>query len=157
MLQAQGYVLDSKHDRYPISVHVFLLDDEGRVLLMRRAGGFGAGMLGLPAGHIDMGETPVEALVREVEEELGVRLQPGSVTAGSTMFRRSLQPRMDVFFLATAWSGEPVVREPGKCTDLVWVDPARFPVDVLDYIPQAWADTREGRVLREFGFERSTA
>lgn len=156
MPQAQGFVVDSKHDRYPISVHAFLLDEEGRVLLMRRAGGYGAGMLGLPAGHIDLGETPVEALVREVSEELGVHLDPATLKAGSTMFRRSLQPRMDVFFVGTEWSGEPVIREPGKCTGLEWIDPAGFPSDVLDYIPQAWADVREGVVLREFGFESST-
>lgn len=30
------YVFDTKHDRYPVAVHVFLIDAAGRILLMRR-------------------------------------------------------------------------------------------------------------------------
>lgn len=53
------YVFDTKHDRYPLAVHVFLVDREGRVVLMRRAGsGYADGLLGLPAGHVELGETP---------------------------------------------------------------------------------------------------
>jgi 8-oxo-dGTP diphosphatase len=56
-------------------VHVFLTDTRGRILLMRRAGsGFADGQLGLPAGHIDLGETPTACAVREVREELGITL-----------------------------------------------------------------------------------
>ena len=45
------HVFDTKHDRYPLAVHVFLLQEE-RVLLMRQAGsGYADGQLGLPAVH----------------------------------------------------------------------------------------------------------
>src|SRR5690606_20819800 len=72
------YVFDTKHDRYALAVHVFLLDRHGRVLLMRRAGsGYADGQLGLPAGHVDLGETPIECAVREVAEEVGIILDPG--------------------------------------------------------------------------------
>lgn len=40
-----GYVFDTKHDRYPVAVHVILTrPDDGRVLLMRRAGSGYAGI-----------------------------------------------------------------------------------------------------------------
>lgn len=56
------YVLDTKHDRYPVAVHVILTDTDCQVLLMRRAGsGYADGLLGLPAGHVDLGETPPTA------------------------------------------------------------------------------------------------
>ncbi len=71
------YAFDTKHDRYPVAVHVFLIDAAGRILLMRRAGsGFADGQLGLPAGHVDLGETPTASAVREVGEELGLETLP---------------------------------------------------------------------------------
>jgi 8-oxo-dGTP pyrophosphatase MutT (NUDIX family) len=38
-----------------------------------------AGQWALPGGRLDAGETPVEAALREVEEEVGLRLEPGTV------------------------------------------------------------------------------
>jgi 8-oxo-dGTP diphosphatase len=54
-----------------------LLDDEGRVLLARRAGDPGAGMWDLLGGFIEEDEEPLAALVREVEEETSLRIEPG--------------------------------------------------------------------------------
>ena len=47
--------------------------DEGRVLLQLRAdGAFGAGFWNGPGGHVEEGESPLEAAIREVEEEAGL-------------------------------------------------------------------------------------
>jgi 8-oxo-dGTP pyrophosphatase MutT (NUDIX family) len=125
---------------------------------MRRAGsGYADGQLGLPAGHVDFGETPTECAVREVAEELGVRLDPAELGSCGTMFRDSQEPRVDIFFIVRSWTGTPEIREPHKCTELVWVDPAELPVDALDFIGQAWSDAQDGRVLREFGFSPVSA
>lgn len=43
---------------------------EGRILLIRKRRGLGAGKINGPGGRLDDGETPLEAAVREVEEEL---------------------------------------------------------------------------------------
>lgn len=147
------YVFDTKHDRYPVAVHVFLIDAAGRILLMRRAGsGFADGQLGLPAGHVDLGETPTASAIREVGEELGIELDPHELRPASTMFRRSQEPRVDIFFATSTWVGIPEIREPHKCTELVWADPAQLPDDTLDFLGQAWADARDGHAFREYGF-----
>lgn len=92
------YVFDTKHDRYPLAAHVFMVNPDGQVLLMRRAGsGYADDMLGLPAGHVDLGETPTACVVREVREELGVDADLASLRVGGTMFRYSQEPRMDIF------------------------------------------------------------
>jgi 8-oxo-dGTP diphosphatase len=54
-----------------------VLDDEGRVLLARRASDPGAGLWDLLGGFIEEGEEPLAALVREVEEETCLRVEPG--------------------------------------------------------------------------------
>ncbi|MFD9964906.1 NUDIX domain-containing protein [Amycolatopsis sp. NPDC058986] len=148
----QEYVFDTKHDRYPLAVHVFLVR-QGKSLLMRRAGsGYADGLLGLPAGHVDLGETPSASAVREVDEELGITLDPATLRPGGTMFRLSQEPRVDIFYVADAWTGTPQIREPHKCTELVWANPERLPDDALEFIGQAWDDAQSGRILREFGF-----
>lgn len=150
-----AYVFDTKHDRYPLAAHVFLTNPEGQVLLMRRAGsGYADGMLGLPAGHVDLGETPTACVVREVREELGVELDPETLSPGGTMFRCSQEPRVDIFFTTSTWTGTPVIGEPHKCTEIVWATPENLPPDALDFIGTAWQDARSGRALREYGFTR---
>lgn len=50
-----------------------VIDDEGQILLIRRADN---GRWAMPGGALEVGETPAEGVVREVREETGVRSQP---------------------------------------------------------------------------------
>lgn len=50
-----------------------VFDDDGRILLIRRADD---GTWGLPAGFSDPGETPAETAARETEEETGLAVEP---------------------------------------------------------------------------------
>ncbi|MGH3770347.1 MAG: NUDIX domain-containing protein [Pseudonocardiaceae bacterium] len=147
-------MFDTKHDRYPVAVHVILTDTEGRVLLMRRAdSGDADGQLGLPAGHVDLGETPTDCAIREVGEELKAReLHPAGV-----MFRRSLEPRVDIFFTTSTWCGAPEIREPHKCTELLWANPADLPNDALDFVGQAIINAQQSRHFHEYGWSTATA
>lgn len=45
---------------------------EGRVLLIHKKRGLGAGKVNAPGGRIEPGETPLQAAVRETQEEVGV-------------------------------------------------------------------------------------
>ncbi len=45
---------------------------EGRILLIRKKRGLGAGKINGPGGRLEPGETSVEAAVRETREELGI-------------------------------------------------------------------------------------
>ena len=56
-----------------LAVAAVVRDDEGRVLLQRRSDN---GEWSLPAGSVEPGEAPAEALVREVWEETGLHVLP---------------------------------------------------------------------------------
>ena len=51
-------------------------DGGGRLLLVRRGTPPGRGLWSVPGGRVEPGETPVEAVVREVREETGLLVQP---------------------------------------------------------------------------------
>ena len=60
--------------------------NEDKVLLIEKKRGIGAGKINGPGGRIDPGEGPLEAAVREVEEEL--RVTPiGIVKVGEVLFQ----------------------------------------------------------------------
>jgi len=49
--------------------------DGGRVLMIEKRRGLGAGKLNAPGGKVERGETPEEAAIREVREEVGVEVK----------------------------------------------------------------------------------
>lgn len=51
---------------------LWLFDEQGRLLVSRRAENPGKGLLDLPGGFVDFGETFEQAAKREVNEELGL-------------------------------------------------------------------------------------
>ena len=72
--------MNGENTSYTQSVTGVVLRD-GRVLLARHTYGAGKGLLIVPGGYINIGETPQDALCREYLEETGVTVKPGRVIA----------------------------------------------------------------------------
>jgi 8-oxo-dGTP diphosphatase len=96
--------------------------DDGRVLVMRRAGAHGAGLWGLPGGHQEFGESPEQTAVREVAEETGL------VVAVTARLGFTDDPMPDIgrhyvtlFLACSRVTGEPRLMEPEKATALEWL------------------------------------
>lgn len=72
--------LVAKSQGYPLLVTAAVAQRERRILVAQRPAGRDlAGLWEFPGGKIDPGESPEEALGRELEEELGVRAAVGAI------------------------------------------------------------------------------
>ena len=107
-------------NRLHVKVAVYLvLEREGTYLLLQRCNtGYCDGLYSLPAGHVDEGETPTQALARESQEEIGVTVAEHDLHLVHVICRRNQY--INLFFRAHCWQGEPQNREPHKCSELVW-------------------------------------
>ena len=113
---------------------VALVDADGRVLLAQRPEGKSmAGLWEFPGGKIEDSETPEAALMRELDEELGIRtwescLAPLTFASHAYPGFHLLMP----LFACRKWEGRPTARE-GQV--LTWAKPARlrdFPMPPAD-------------------------
>jgi 8-oxo-dGTP diphosphatase len=92
---------------------VALVDIDGRVLLAQRPDGKSmAGMWEFPGGKVDPGETPEGALIRELQEELGIDtwascLAPLTFASHGYADFHLLMP----LFACRKWEGTPKGRE----------------------------------------------
>jgi 8-oxo-dGTP diphosphatase len=92
---------------------VALIDTDGRVLIARRPEGKPmAGLWEFPGGKVEADETPEAALIRELEEELGIDtwascLAPLSFVSHAYEDFHLLMP----LYACRRWNGTPVARE----------------------------------------------
>lgn len=120
-----------------------LVDADGRVLIARRPEGKRmAGLWEFPGGKVAPGETPEEALVRELQEELGVDTRESCLAPIAFASHRYddfhlLMP----LYVCRVWKGAPSPRE-GQ--ELAWVRPPRL----SDY-PMPTADAPLIALLRD--------
>ena len=111
----------SKSDRelFRAAAFVIIRDEAGRVLLQRRANtGYLDGHYDFPSGHVDAGESFLEAVVRELNEETGLRVAADDLVLKHINQNYTDFPYINAVFEARSWAGDPKITEPDKCDDM---------------------------------------
>jgi len=116
-----------------------LLDAENRILLIRRANEPGRGLLCVPGGVVEGGETAEEAVSRETLEEVGLDIPASEFSYFAALpnrypFQGYVWPTLDLFYLARVSSFENIQAQESE-------------VSGWEIIPLADVD------YREFAFE----
>lgn len=129
---------------------VVVRGEEVIAIVPRRRSADGRRVLALPKGHVDEGETPLQAATREVREEAGVEARPiaalGEVRYWYTRQRRRISKAV-AFYLFEYVSGDPADHDE-EVEEARWM-PLREAVHALSYVGEREVMKRAIEMLAE--------
>jgi 8-oxo-dGTP diphosphatase len=118
---------ESRHypDRPYLAVSAAIIRD-GRVLIVRRARPPASGVFTLPGGVVEIGETLHQALMREIEEETGMMIEPVALAGHREVITRDAAGKVERHFIILAFAarwraGEPKLNE--ELAEAHWLRP----------------------------------
>ncbi len=120
------YVCEQNHEIYnsPRAAASAVFIKNGKVLLGIRGQEPAKGKLSLPGGFLDYGEQPVDAIKREMHEELGITLTDHEVIAAYTNQYGPNTSTTVTVFLIHGWDGD--MKPDDDLEDIVWKTPDVF-------------------------------
>jgi len=121
----------------PLDVTWMMLRDGDRVLLGLKKSGFGEGYINGVGGKVDPGETPRQAAVREIHEEIGVKIKQcervATIVFDDLFFKGVRRQLIMHCYVSSSWEGEPIETDEMK--------PEWFGADQIPY-DRMWADDK---------------
>ncbi len=105
-----------------------VLISDGRVLLTKRGPHLRLypDIWDLPGGHIEDGESPEDALRRELLEELDVEIRSFRLM-DSILHPDPVEPIEVMVFVVSSWEGRPINAEPDEHTEIGWFSATSLP------------------------------
>ncbi|HWF43033.1 MAG TPA: NUDIX domain-containing protein [Candidatus Kapabacteria bacterium] len=106
-----------------IHVSTIIPDSERRILFVREAKEVHRGQWNFPGGHVELGEHPEQAAIREVREETCLEVSLGSIIGIYSGISPNLQT-MRFVFEAASYSG--VARPRDEILEVKWMSPVEI-------------------------------
>lgn len=105
-----------------------IIKKEGKVLFGKRKSSHGEGYWAFPGGHLDFGENIFDCALREIEEEVGIKVKNlKEFDFTNDFFEKENKHYITIFISADYESGEVELKEPNKCDGWEWFDLKNFP------------------------------
>ncbi len=101
-----------------------MIEDRGRVLLVKRDIDPGRGLWGLPGGFVDWDEHPEQAMIRECREEVGVDVEPLELLTVLHILQED-EGIVGLYYRARLVGGIPVAAD--EVQEVGWFTPERLP------------------------------
>lgn len=92
------WTMRATHPRFTVTAGAIVFNDDGEILLLKHRFRAGSGW-GLPGGFLEAGEQPLDALRRELREEIGLEVRDAEIFAARS-FRKPRQ--VEVLFTCKA-------------------------------------------------------
>jgi ADP-ribose pyrophosphatase len=87
------------------------------------------------SGHVDGGETARMAVIRECEEELGIKVKIDDIEFVHLSHRvgsNDGRTYYDIYFIVKKYDGTPTIMETDKCSELQWFDLDDLPSEIIE-------------------------
>lgn len=121
---------------------------DGKTLLTQRAGSHAAGHYGSLGGHVNYGESPIEAVKREAREELGIEIGNIRFVSCTNMVKYG-KHYVDISFVADLLNGEPTIQEPHRIASIGWYDLDALPAPLFEPVRIALEAYQTGKPYYE--------
>lgn len=141
--------------RYTIicAPHLLLIKNNKVLLGKRKNTGYADGYWHVPGGHMEPGENIVDALVREMKEEIAINIdRKGIELAHAVHDNKTKEGRMQMFFTVQNWTGEIKNNEPHKCERLDWFSLNNLPIPIVSYTKQVIELVQKGKRFSLMGW-----
>ena len=135
------------------SVYLIPIHDHKTLLGCRTNTGWMDGHYGLVSGHVEAGETPEEAMIREAQEECGIILKSSSLILSSIMYRQVDRTNVDFFYTCQNWDGTIQNTEPDCCLGWEWFSFDQLPENTIDYLRIALNHAQKGKPLQLVNYQ----
>ena len=119
-----------------LNVYLIVKKKNSVLLSLRQNTGYCDGSYGLVSGHVEEGESAINALIREAKEEAGIQIFASQIQLIHIMHRKTDRYNIDIFFTCS-FPGAIVNLEPHKCANLAFFDLDSLPSNTIPYIEKA--------------------
>ena len=109
------------------AVGALVVNENGELLLVRRAKDPGKGKWGLPGGFVDAGETGEKAVTREVLEETSLRVEETEYLLTSPNqydYKQIVTPVIDIFYMCKVSKNNDIHLADGELDHFEWTHPS---------------------------------
>ncbi|MDO8610568.1 MAG: NUDIX domain-containing protein, partial [bacterium] len=120
-----------ENKRPQVGVGVIISKDD-KILFNKRKGSFASGEYGTTGGHLEFGESFGHGIMREIEEENGLKIKNLKWLHVANIIKYAPEHFIDITFTADWESGHPIILEPGACEQWLWQNPDTVTFPILE-------------------------
>jgi len=117
-----------------VGICVWVMDRDGRALMMLRQGSSGAGSWACPGGKLEMAEEILDCAIRETKEEVDIRFKRFEYIGVTNDISDADNHWLTVHVKALEWAGNAKIGEPQKCSQIGWYGIHNLPTPL--FLPQ---------------------
>jgi 8-oxo-dGTP diphosphatase len=139
--------------RYPIhpipGVGAIVVGTEG-VLLARRDKAPGTGLWSIPGGGVELGETQIESVIREVKEETGVDCEVLELVSTFDLITKDDAGAIEYHFLLNHYLAKAITektRPENHDGEVSWFHPDKLPTDMASPRIETLINSQRKRIL----------
>ena len=124
---------------YHSAVQCVIKNDDNILLLKRQNTKYGNNKYALPGGHLEYNESIPEGMIRELYEEIGLKVKEPNIDLYKVikmMDSKSVQTEYINFIFIYQYKNESLInKEPQFCSELKWFNIKELPKNILGFIP----------------------